>query len=247
MDQQNRWEDTWVILTTDHGLLLGEKEFLGKNRPPFYNEVAHIPLLIAPPNSLNCPAQKSKALTQTIDIMPTLLDIFKQNIPEQVTGRSLLHLMQKNSEIKSPDGCIFGQFGSAINFTDGRYSYFMYPLSPQVGDRYQYTLMPSHMRTFFESADFKDAQMIKSLPFSQGFPMWRLPINDHSKANMVKRYPLLDAKSVLFDLDEDPDQRKPLNNSGMEISIRKKITNLMIANDAPEELFSLYGLEVNTN
>lgn len=247
MDQQNLWEDTWVILTTDHGLLLGEKEFLGKNRPPFYNEVAHIPLFIAPPNSFNCSPQKSKVLTQTIDIMPTILDIFKQNIPEQVTGYSLLPLMQKNSEKKSRDGCIFGQFGSAINFTDGRYSYFMYPLDPQVGDLYQYTLMPSHMRTFFEVADFKDAQIIKSLPFSQGFPVWRLPVNPDTKANMVKRYPLLDAKTVLFDLDEDPDQRKPLNDLDLEISIRKKIIRLMMENDAPEELFSLYGLELDKN
>jgi len=36
-DRHNLWEDTYLVLTTDHGLLLGEKEFLGKNRPPFYN------------------------------------------------------------------------------------------------------------------------------------------------------------------------------------------------------------------
>jgi len=50
-DRDDLWADTWIVLSTDHGLLLGEKEYLGKNRPPFYNEVAHIPLLIAPPRN----------------------------------------------------------------------------------------------------------------------------------------------------------------------------------------------------
>ena len=50
-DRLGLWEDTWIVMSTDHGLLLGEKEYLGKNRPPFYNEVAHIPLLIAPPRN----------------------------------------------------------------------------------------------------------------------------------------------------------------------------------------------------
>ena len=69
------------------------------------------------------------------------------------------------------DGCIFGQFGAAINFTDGRYAYFLYPQEPFDADLYQYTLMPAHMRTFFEASEFTDAQIVHSLPFAQGFPV----------------------------------------------------------------------------
>ena len=32
-DAHDLWRDTYLVLSTDHGLLLGEKEFLGKNRP----------------------------------------------------------------------------------------------------------------------------------------------------------------------------------------------------------------------
>ncbi|MEO8204437.1 MAG: sulfatase, partial [Betaproteobacteria bacterium] len=93
-DRHDLWADTWIILSTDHGLLLGEKEFLGKNRPPFFNEVAHIPLLVAPPRSADLGPRRATTLTQTIDLMPTLLGIFDAPVPPETQGRSLLPLLR---------------------------------------------------------------------------------------------------------------------------------------------------------
>ena len=45
MDAHDLWRDTALILTTDHGFLLAEHDWWGKNRMPFYDEIAHIPLL----------------------------------------------------------------------------------------------------------------------------------------------------------------------------------------------------------
>ena len=44
-DENNLWEDTTLILTTDHGFMLGEHDWWAKNRMPLYNEISHIPLL----------------------------------------------------------------------------------------------------------------------------------------------------------------------------------------------------------
>lgn len=245
-DQDDLWSDTWIILSTDHGLLLGEKEFLGKNRPPFFNEVAQIPLFVAPPRSAGITPRRTSALTQTTDLMPTLLELFGQPIPKEVTGHSVISAMKSGAgdETRANEGRIFGQFGAAINFTDGRFSYFLYPKEPFETDLYQYTLMPAHMRTFFEASEFTDAEVVHSLPFAQGFPVWKLPVQKDAKANMTRRYPLLDARTVLFDLATDPAQREPLVDPALESRIRAKISALLSKNDAPAELYARYGLEM---
>jgi len=242
-DRLDLWRDTWIILSTDHGLLLGEKEYLGKNRPPFYNEVAHIPLLVAPARESGLTPRRTDTLTQTSDLMPTLLELFGQPIPPEVTGQSLLGAMRGDNPCRAQEGCIFGQFGAAINFTDGRYAYFLYPQEPFETDLYQYTLMPSHMRTFFEAREFTDAEVVHSLPFAQGFPVWRLPVRKDAKANMTQRYPLLEARTVLFDLATDPDQRVPIIDVPQEKRIRAQIAALFAKNDAPAELYLRYGLD----
>ncbi len=240
-DKHDLWRDTWLIMSTDHGLLLGEKEYLGKNRPPFYNEVAHIPLTVAAPrNSWIAPA-RSGALTQAIDLMPTMLDIFDRPVPAEVTGSSLMSVL-RGKDSKGRTGCIFGQFGAAINYTDGRYSYFMYPHEPFEADLFQYTLMPAHMRTFFEASEFDAAEVVRDLPFTRGYPVWRLPVQKDATANMTRRYPLLEAHDALFDLGVDPSQRTPVTDAALVSRIRKEIAALMHGNNAPGEMFARYGL-----
>lgn len=242
-ERNDLWRDTWLILSTDHGLLLGEKQFLGKNRPPFYNEVAHIPLIAAPPASLGMQPRRASTLTQTVDLAPTLLDCFGVQPPPEMTGRSLLQVMVRDDASRSDPGILFGQFGAAINWTDGRHSYFLYPREPFEQDLFQYTLMPTHMRTFFEAVEFTDASLVHDLPFARGYPLMKLPVQKDARANMTRRYPLLDARTVLFDLADDPAQRVPLDDPLLEASIRARIVALLEAHAAPPELYGRYGLE----
>ena len=240
-DRHDLWRDTWLVMSTDHGLLLGEKEYLGKNRPPFYNEIAHIPLTVAAPRTSGIAPGRAQALTQAIDLMPTVLGMFGQPVPPEVTGKSLIPAMRGQASIRA-GGCIFGQFGAAINYTDGRHSYFLYPHQPYEADLYQYTLMPAHMRTFFEASEFEAAETTRSLSFTRGYPVWRLPVQKDAKANMTRRYPLLEARDALFDLAADPAQRVPLNDATLAAQMRTAIRTLMLENDAPPEMFARYGL-----
>ncbi|MBL8382952.1 MAG: sulfatase [Burkholderiales bacterium] len=240
-DRHDLWRDTWLIMSTDHGLLLGEKELLGKNRPPFYNEIAHIPLTIAaPPASGHAPG-RCAALTQAIDLMPTVLDIFGRAVPPEVTGRSLVPALGGRAAVRA-SGCIFGQFGAAINYTDGHHAYFLYPREPFEADLFQYTLSPSHMRSFFEPGEFAAAEVVRGLPFTRGYPVWRLPVQKEAAANMTRRYPLIDAHDALFDLGVDPAQRRPLEDPALAAQMRASIAALMHANDAPDEMFARYRL-----
>ncbi|CCP26559.1 Sulfatase (fragment) [Tepidanaerobacter acetatoxydans Re1] len=49
IDEQDMWKDTLLIVTTDHGFLLGEHGFIGKNIFPPYEELVHIPFFIHDP------------------------------------------------------------------------------------------------------------------------------------------------------------------------------------------------------
>ncbi len=242
LDREDLWDDTVVILTTDHGLLLGEKEFLGKNRPPFFNEVARIPLIIAAPEALRGDGPvRVGGLTQTTDLMPTFLDLFDIGIPESVGGASLLPCLT-GAKPGAHDAVLFGQFGAAINFTDGRHSYFLYPVEGMADELYQYTLMPTHMRSFFERIEFEGAEVVDDLAWARGFPVWRLRMRPDAKANMVSRYPLLDARDALYDLDADPGQTRPLDDPATARACRDRIAVLLKENDAPAEMFARFGL-----
>ena len=59
MDKYQMWDDTMLIVGTDHGFLLAEHGFWGKNQMPYYNEVAHTPLFIWDPGTGSRGAQES--------------------------------------------------------------------------------------------------------------------------------------------------------------------------------------------
>jgi hypothetical protein len=64
-----------------------------------------------------------------------------------------------------------------------------------------------------------------------------------ARANMVSRYPLLDARTALYDLEVDPDQRTPVKRPETEARIRQAIIRLLREHEAPAEVFVRYGLD----
>ena len=75
-DRNDLWRDTALIVSTDHGFLLGEQDVWGKLIVPVFNEVAHIPLFVHHPDFASQRGTQRTALTQTVDLMPTFLDLF---------------------------------------------------------------------------------------------------------------------------------------------------------------------------
>lgn len=81
-------EDTAIVLTADHGSMMSEHGWLEK-WGIFYEPVVSVPLLISVPDADRAGDVVSQVV-QTIDIMPTVLDIANVEIPETAHGRSLL-------------------------------------------------------------------------------------------------------------------------------------------------------------
>jgi len=87
-------DNTVIIFTSDHGLLLGDHGLGGKALN--YEPCLAVPLIIHDPRITN--ARREKALVQSIDIAPTLLDYAGATIPPSMQGSSLKPLIEGKVE-----------------------------------------------------------------------------------------------------------------------------------------------------
>ena len=101
--------------------------------------------------------ERRSTLTQTIDLAPTLLELFGASIPGEVQGHSLLPVLDQEQKLRQ--AALFGYFGGAVNVTDGRYTYHRYPPDLRSQEIYQYTVMPTHMRYRFSTQELSNATL----------------------------------------------------------------------------------------
>jgi len=83
------YDNTVIVLTSDHGELLGDRWLFGKRG--YFDTAYHIPLIVRDPDRQ---AEGSRgrvvdAFTESVDVMPSLLELLGQDIPRQCDGRSL--------------------------------------------------------------------------------------------------------------------------------------------------------------
>ncbi|MBT8153320.1 sulfatase-like hydrolase/transferase [Epibacterium ulvae] len=87
-----QYDDTLIVLSADHGEMLGDRHAWGKQS--VYDSAYHTPLMIRMPNNAAQAGAHVSALTESIDLMPTILDWVGQEIPNSVDGRSLMPLLR---------------------------------------------------------------------------------------------------------------------------------------------------------
>ena len=238
MDANDMWQDTMLIVNTDHGFLLGEHDCWAKCVHPMYNEVAHIPLFVWDPRS-GVTGARRVALVQTIDIAPTLLDYFGVDIPADMQGKPLAPVIESDMPLR--EAALFGLHGGQVNVTDGRYVY-MRNYRGVNGPLYNYTLMPTHMRSLFRLDELRTMTPAPPFSFTKGCPLMRFDsIPDPASDIEPKvKYP-----DMLFDLKTDPEQKTPLHDSETENRMLCLMARLMRENDAPAEQYVRLGLDEN--
>jgi arylsulfatase A-like enzyme len=242
MDEYDMWKDTMLVVSTDHGYLLGEHEWWAKNRMPCYDEIAHIPLFVHHPAHADAAGTRRSALTQTPDLMPTFLEAFGIAPPAAVTGRSLLPLVV-DSAAQNHDAVIFGYFGGAVNLTDGTHTYFRYPDDMRGQELYQYTLMPSHMLRPFTMDELAGADLVRGLDYAGGVPVLRIPVIDSSPwLNSHGPKVMEDAHTAIYDRAADPQQQHPITDSALEQRLAGQLTALLADHDAPPEAYRRLNL-----
>tara|TARA_B100000809_G_scaffold237914_1_gene258226 strand:+ start:17793 stop:19355 length:1563 start_codon:yes stop_codon:yes gene_type:complete len=103
-------DNTIVILTSDHGYNIGEKEYLFKNSP--WEESTRIPFVIRDPSNKKNASKKVKHPISLIDLYPTIADVcdfkgstLKNDKGHALDGFSLVPFLKnpENGRWKGPD------------------------------------------------------------------------------------------------------------------------------------------------
>jgi len=98
--QQMRRDETLICVTARSGLPLGEHGMIGTPTPKLHDELVHVPLLMRLPNAAEA-GQRVAALTQPLDLLPTLLETLGQPILS-LHGKSLWPLIRGEVETIRP-------------------------------------------------------------------------------------------------------------------------------------------------
>ncbi|MBD3196510.1 MAG: sulfatase-like hydrolase/transferase [Candidatus Lokiarchaeota archaeon] len=83
------YEESLIILTSDHGHSLGEHGAIGKIPVFMYPELVDIPFIIKPPGNINGPKRISKSFVYHHDILPTLYGFLNKEPPGIFDGKDL--------------------------------------------------------------------------------------------------------------------------------------------------------------
>ena len=119
LDRSGRAEETIIVLWSDHGFHLGEKQRWRKWT--LWEEVSRVPLIIVAPG-VTTPGSRTAKPVSLLDVYPTLTELAGISIPEHLEGTSLGPLL------RDPDA----EWDHAAVTTNG------YREHAVRGDRYRY-------------------------------------------------------------------------------------------------------------
>ncbi len=95
LQRTGHWDDTIIVLTSDHGYLLGEKFMWGKVM--LFETCDRVPLVIRVPASAKSrrtqDGSSSEGLVELVDLYPTLAELCDVTPPEELQGRSIAAML----------------------------------------------------------------------------------------------------------------------------------------------------------
>ncbi len=240
LDQLELWDDTAVIVCTDHGHYLGERDIFGKPGVPHYQPMAHTPLLIAYPGAAT---EEVSALTTNVDIHATLCDLFNVTPEHAIHGESMLPLLE-GTATSIREWAVSGVYGRWVHVLDGRYKYARSSVSdnnlPLSMWSNRWSTMPvpqlpslklpmPDKNAYLDFMPGSEIPVIRQ-PFRPGdlLPYWcaNHPPNSH----------------CLYDLVNDPDEAENLLGTPSESRMLDLLRTALGELNAPEEQLIRLGL-----
>lgn len=230
-DKYNLWEDTAIMLNTDHGFMFGEKEWSGKAVMPVYDEVCHTPFLMHIPGQ-KLTQKRYDNICQTYDIAPTIYDLYELETHPETFGSSILKII--DGSVKREFGYC-GYFGGHLNVFNHDYTYMRGSVTIDNSPLKEYTLMPMRMRNMFTKDDFKNIKLVDGFDY---FKDWKVLEVD---SNLQFYNPFVTGH-LLFDRNKDPKQETPIDNKQVESEFAANAYNFLKEMDAPKSQYERLGL-----
>jgi arylsulfatase A-like enzyme len=88
IDELGLTGNTWVIMLSDHGVMLGERGIIGKSHSNLQRELSHVPFMIRHPEGKRA-GKTSDYLASTHDVTPTMLGAAGLSVPPKLQGEDL--------------------------------------------------------------------------------------------------------------------------------------------------------------
>lgn len=240
LEANDLWRNTAVILCTDHGHFLGERDIFGKPGVPHYEPIGHTPLMIRWPG--RNPGTVS-ALTTNVDLHATLCDLFGV-VPGHVThGRSLVPLLEgRSTSIR--DWALAGVYGRWVHVVDGRYKYARCPTNadnvPLSMWSNRWSTMPVHQHPGLKLPRPDHNAYLDTMPGSD-IPVIRQPF----KAGDPQPYWCLGQRPnrhCLYDLQNDPEETENRLETPDESRMIELLRSALGAIEAPAEQLERLGI-----
>lgn len=231
--------DTAVIVCTDHGHHLGEKDIWGKPGVPVYEPLGHMPLLVRWPGVA---PGACDALTTTVDLHATLADVFGVRVEQRTHGVSLVPLLTGEAA-SVREHALGGVWGCEVQIvTADGHKYSRAPVagnSPLSMWSNRWSTMPVHAlpdlrlprpdgRAFLDRMPGSDVPVIRQ-PFAPGdaLPFWAC-------ARFTGHH--------CYAVDDDPGEEWDLVGSPVEADLASLLREALMAVDAPGDQLDRLGL-----
>jgi arylsulfatase A-like enzyme len=227
LDEFSLWDNTMVVVTTDHGHDLGERGMFGK-RYPHFDTHANIPLFVWHPGYPGG-GRSIAALTSTVDLFATVLEAAGVLISGHTHSQSFMPLLK--GEENGCEALLYGTFGQGVCCTDGEWTLFKSPESAK--PLYYYSSM------IFKSLTVNSVNSAESSGyFTPGVSLlqWRVPVEVEP----------LSWENFLFHRADDPAQKENLWESEPQQRYRmlEVMQDLLAEEGTPEEQYSRLGIDM---
>jgi len=238
IERHDLWRDTAVIVCTDHGHYLGEKDIWGKPPVPIYEPLGHTPLFIAWPGAA---PRDVDALTTNVDLHATLLDLFGVRAQQRTHGRSLVPLL-RGEATGVRDWALAGVWGREVHLIDGRTKYARAPKgenAPLSLWSNRWSTMPVHALPDLVLPPPDDRARLDRMPGSR-IPVIRQPF---AAGDPLPFWALgWFSGNHLYDLVDDPGEDRNLAGESSEARAAEQLRAALLEVEAPSEQLERLGL-----
>ncbi|MBD3254677.1 MAG: sulfatase-like hydrolase/transferase [Candidatus Lokiarchaeota archaeon] len=96
--QMELYEDSLIILISDHGHNLGEHGSIGKVPQYMFPELVDLPLMIKPPGNMSGTKRVGKSYVYNYDILATIFGFLGKEIPKEIEGSKDLSVFVEDGD-----------------------------------------------------------------------------------------------------------------------------------------------------